>query len=199
MTFGDSTLHNLVAPEEPTGSGLQLGPYIEGLGKKHCFSFWLLFVFFFVFDSREMSARQDITLLMTGVDSSERKTQSRGQRGVLQINPLWFGKSFSKWQTRSLAVTLLPGSDSSRLKWSTCNELGYRILKAGGKFHSFRWGVFHLWNHRGKFVLEGILRRPCMSEIHKNSCEAMAQMLTIHLIQKKNQKKEAQHFDFITM
>lgn len=32
MTFGDSTLHNLVASEEPIGSGLHLGPCMEGLG-----------------------------------------------------------------------------------------------------------------------------------------------------------------------
>lgn len=40
MTFGDSTLHKLVASEEATGSGLHLGPYVEGLwGKNCCFAF----------------------------------------------------------------------------------------------------------------------------------------------------------------
>lgn len=59
MTFGDSTLHNLVASEEPIGSGLHLGPCMEGLGagevrgggeEKRCFSFCCcLFVGFFFF------------------------------------------------------------------------------------------------------------------------------------------------------
>lgn len=50
MTFGDSTLHKPVASEEPTGSGLHLGLYMEGLrGKNVVFLFVVvcLWVFFF--------------------------------------------------------------------------------------------------------------------------------------------------------
>lgn len=71
MTFGDSTLHKPVASEEPTGSGLHLGLYMEGLrGKNVVFPFVVvcLWVFFFP-DSRKMSVQQDITLLVTWVDS----------------------------------------------------------------------------------------------------------------------------------
>lgn len=49
MTFGDSTLHKPVASEEPTGSGLHLGLYMEGLrGKNVVFLFVVvcLWVFF---------------------------------------------------------------------------------------------------------------------------------------------------------
>lgn len=95
---------------------------------------------------------------------------------MFPINPLWFGKSFSKWQTRLRGVLLLGGFDSSWLEWCTSNELGYHILKAWGQFYPSGRNLSS-WKVQKKFILKGICHRPCRSEKHEASIRVIAQML----------------------
>lgn len=111
MMSYDSTLHNLVASENPQAQGCSLRPYmgswgVGGVGGILCF----MLSFCYIFKNRNSSVRKDIAPGYHHLDSSERETNPVG-KGVLQINLLWFGKSFSKWWTRSWVVILLGGLD----------------------------------------------------------------------------------------